>query len=66
MRIYHDLRLRFAPANLRWHSLDTLASQIKKFVDLEIDLSPAGLDNHHGIDTLFEELVRKFNSESPV
>src|SRR6185436_12858823 len=36
---------------------------INKFLDPEIDLSPAGIDNH-SMRTVFEELVRKFNEES--
>jgi type I restriction enzyme M protein len=36
---------------------------ISKFLDPEIDLSPAGIDNH-AMGTVFEELVRKFNEEN--
>jgi len=36
---------------------------INKFLDPEIDLSPAGVDNH-AMGTVFEELVRKFNEEN--
>jgi len=32
-------------------------------LDSEIDLSPAGIDNH-AMDTVFEELFRKFNEEN--
>ncbi len=42
---------------------DALGTLINKFVDPEIDLTPAGLDNH-GMGTVFEELVRKFNEEN--
>jgi type I restriction enzyme M protein len=42
---------------------DALGSLIEKFVAPEIDLSPAGLDNH-GMGTVFEELVRRFNEEN--
>lgn len=42
---------------------DALGSLINKFLDPEIDLSPAGLDNH-SMGTVFEELVRKFNEDN--
>jgi type I restriction enzyme M protein len=42
---------------------DALGSLITKFLDPDIDLSPAGIDNH-GMGTVFEELVRKFNEEN--
>jgi len=42
---------------------DALGTLINKFLDPEIDLTPAGLDNH-GMGTVFEELVRKFNEEN--
>jgi type I restriction enzyme M protein len=42
---------------------DSLGTLIAKFLDPEIDLSPAGIDNH-GMGTVFEELVRKFNEEN--
>lgn len=42
---------------------DALGTLINKFLDPEIDLSPAGIDNH-AMGTLFEELVRKFNAEN--
>jgi type I restriction enzyme M protein len=42
---------------------DALGTLISKFLDPEIDLSPAGIDNH-AMGTVFEELVRKFNEEN--
>ena len=42
---------------------DALGTLINKFVAPEIDLSPAGIDNH-AMGTVFEELVRKFNEEN--
>ncbi len=42
---------------------DSLGTLIAKFLDPEIDLSPAGIDNHT-MGTVFEELVRKFNEEN--
>src|SRR6188474_1058898 len=42
---------------------DAIGTLINKFLDPEIDLSPAGVDNH-AIGTIFEELVRKFNEEN--
>ncbi len=42
---------------------DALGSLIAKFLDPEIDLSPAGIDNH-SMGTVFEELVRKFNEDN--
>jgi type I restriction enzyme M protein len=42
---------------------DALGTLIAKFLDPEIDLSPAGLDNH-AMGTVFEELVRKFNEDN--
>ncbi len=42
---------------------DSLGTLIGKFLDPEIDLSPAGIDNH-SMGTVFEELVRKFNEEN--
>jgi len=42
---------------------DAISTLINKFLDPEIDLSPAGIDNH-GMGTVFEELVRKFNEEN--
>ena len=42
---------------------DALGTLVNKFLDPEIDLSPAGIDNH-AMGTIFEELVRKFNEEN--
>ena len=42
---------------------DAIGALINKFLDPEIDLSPAGVDNHT-MGTIFEELVRKFNEEN--
>ncbi len=42
---------------------DAMGTLINKFLDPEIDLSPAGIDNH-AMGTVFEELVRKFNEEN--
>ncbi len=42
---------------------DALGTLISKFLDPDIDLSPAGIDNH-SMGTVFEELVRKFNEEN--
>lgn len=42
---------------------DAIGTLINKFFDPEIDLSPAGIDNH-AMGTVFEELVRKFNEEN--
>ena len=42
---------------------DALGTLINKFLDPEIDLSPAAIDNH-AMGTVFEELVRKFNEEN--
>ena len=42
---------------------DAIGTLINKFLSPEIDLSPAGIDNH-GMGTVFEELVRKFNEEN--
>ena len=39
---------------------DALGTLINKFLDPDMDLSPAGIDNH-SMGTVFEELVRKFN-----
>jgi type I restriction-modification system DNA methylase subunit len=36
---------------------------IEKFLGRNLDLSPRGLDNH-GMGTVFEELVRRFNDEN--
>jgi type I restriction enzyme M protein len=42
---------------------DAIGTLINKFLDPDIDLSPAGIDNHF-MGTVFEELVRKFNEEN--
>ncbi len=42
---------------------DSLGTLIGKFLDPEIDLSPAGIDNH-AMGTIFEELVRRFNEDN--
>lgn len=42
---------------------DALGTLIEKFLDPSLDLSPGGLDNH-GMGTVFEELVRRFNEEN--
>ena len=42
---------------------DALGTLIAKFLDPDIDLSPAGIDNH-AMGTVFEELVRKFNEDN--
>ena len=42
---------------------DALGALIEKFLDPALDVSPTGLDNH-GMGTVFEELVRKFNEEN--
>jgi type I restriction enzyme M protein len=42
---------------------DAIGTLVNKFLDPEIDLSPAGVDNH-AMGTIFEELVRKFNEEN--
>ena len=42
---------------------DAIGTLINKFLDPEINLSPAGIDNH-AMGTVFEELVRKFNEEN--
>ncbi len=42
---------------------DALGTLINKFLDPDMDLSPAGIDNH-AMGTVFEELVRKFNEEN--
>jgi type I restriction enzyme M protein len=42
---------------------DALGALIVKFLDPDIDLSPAGIDNH-AMGTVFEELVRRFNEEN--
>ena len=42
---------------------DALGALIEKLTSPEIDLSPQGLDNH-GMGTVFEELIRRFNEEN--
>jgi type I restriction enzyme M protein len=42
---------------------DSLGTLISKFLDPQVDLSPAALDNH-AMGTVFEELVRRFNEEN--
>jgi len=42
---------------------DALATLINKFLDPDVDLSPAGIDNH-AMGTVFEELVRRFNEDN--
>jgi type I restriction enzyme M protein len=42
---------------------DAIGTLINMFLDPEIDLSPAGIDNH-SMGTVFEELVRRFNEEN--
>src|SRR5437762_2465031 len=42
---------------------DAIGTLINTFLDPEIDLSPAGIDNH-AMGTVFEELVRRFNEEN--
>ncbi|MCL4687194.1 MAG: type I restriction-modification system subunit M [Burkholderiales bacterium] len=47
----------------RLSKADALGTLIEKFLSPDIDLSPSGLDNH-GMGTVFEELVRRFNEEN--
>jgi type I restriction enzyme M protein len=47
----------------RLSKADALGTLIEKFTSADIDLSPNGLDNH-GMGTVFEELVRRFNEEN--
>lgn len=42
---------------------DVLGGLIEKFLAPDLDLSPAAMDNH-GMGTVFEELVRRFNEEN--
>lgn len=42
---------------------DAIGTLIEKFLDPDIDLSPAAIDNH-SMGTIFEELVRRFNEEN--
>src|SRR6059058_366983 len=47
----------------RLSKADALGTLIEKLTSPDIDLSPTGLDNH-GMGTVFEELVRRFNEEN--
>jgi len=47
----------------RLSKADALGTLIEKLLSPDIDLSPKGLDNH-GMGTVFEELVRRFNEEN--
>jgi type I restriction enzyme M protein len=47
----------------RLSKADALGTLIERFTSPDIDLSPTGLDNH-GMGTVFEELVRRFNEEN--
>ena len=47
----------------RLSKADALGTLIEKLTSPDIDLSPKGLDNH-GMGSIFEELVRKFNEEN--
>lgn len=47
----------------RLSKADALGTLIDKLTSPKIDLSPTGLDNH-GMGSVFEELVRKFNEEN--
>jgi type I restriction enzyme M protein len=47
----------------RLSKADALGTLIEKLVSPDIDLSPRGVDNH-GMGTVFEELVRRFNEEN--
>lgn len=47
----------------RLSKADALGTLIEKFTSPDVDLSPTGLDNH-GMGTVFEELVRRFNEEN--
>src|SRR5436190_6741223 len=48
---------------LRLSKADALGTLIEKLLSPDIDLRPSGLDNH-GMGTVFEELVRRFNEEN--
>lgn len=48
---------------LRLTKADALGALIEKFLAADLDLSPTALDNH-GMGTVFEELVRRFNEEN--
>ena len=45
--------------------VDSRGTLINKFLDPEIDLSPAGIGNH-ALGTVFEELVRKLNEAASI
>src|SRR5438105_3938785 len=47
----------------RLSKADALGTLIEKFTSPDVDVSPSGLDNH-GMGTVFEELVRRFNEEN--
>jgi type I restriction enzyme M protein len=47
----------------RLSKADALGTLIEKLLSPNIDLSPKGLDNH-GMGTVFEELVRRFNEDN--
>jgi len=47
----------------RLSKADALGTLIERLLSPDIDLSPSGLDNH-GMGTVFEELVRRFNEEN--
>src|SRR5256714_4622026 len=47
----------------RLSKADALGTLIEKLTSPDIDLSPSGLDNH-GMGTVFEELIRRFNEEN--
>ena len=51
---------KFRSQLLTLSKADAIGTLINKFLDPEIDLSPAGVDNH-SMGTIFEELVHKFN-----
>jgi type I restriction enzyme M protein len=61
----HDILENFEFRNQipRLSKADALGTLIEKFTSPDIDLSPSGLDNH-GMGTVFEELVRRFNEEN--
>ncbi|HOX44441.1 MAG TPA: class I SAM-dependent DNA methyltransferase [Myxococcota bacterium] len=42
---------------------DAIGTLLEKFLDPDVDLSPAAIDNH-AMGTIFEELVRRFNEEN--
>ena len=47
----------------RLSKADALGTLIEKLLSPDIDLNPSSLDNH-GMGTVFEELVRRFNEEN--